>query len=133
VRWPIIVERADERRTFRLWHLVVAVFVAALIFAGLRGLVHQPNGAAIGALSALVLSSVSVAISFGFIHIGKKLGGGGTGDLMGWGVHRGGLVGFCAWLLGMGMKVGLLLLAIVVGPVATVALIWVLINRLGGF
>jgi hypothetical protein len=120
-------------RHWKLWHLVVAVFVAALIFAGLRGLVHQPNGVAIGALSALVLSSVSVAISFVLILVGKKIGGGVIDGLIGWAVRRGGVVGFCVWLLGMGLKVGFLMFAIVVGPVATVALIWILIMRIGNF
>ena len=41
--------------------------------------------------------------------------------MIGWGLRRGGVVGFCVWVVGTGIKVGFVLTAVVVGPVATVA------------
>ena len=47
------------------------------------------------------------------------------------GVRRGGVVGFLAWLVGIGAEVFYYVAAIVVGPIATIALLlW--LARLAG-
>jgi hypothetical protein len=133
MRAQLIGDQPKRRRPFRLWHLVAAVFVSALAFGGLRGLVRNPNGTGIGVLTAPVLISISVAITFAIIHVGKKLGGGLTDGLIGWAVRRGGVVGFFVWLLGIGINVGFVLTAVLVGPVATVAFLLWLLFRIDGF
>lgn len=125
--------RPTNRRTIRLWHLVVAVFASALVLAMIRSLDREVRGVAAGGVSALALSAVSVAISFGFIHVGKVLGGWITRGLMERSVRRGGVLGFFGWLVGIGLNVAYVLVAIVVGPVATLAIAYWLVTRVVQF
>jgi hypothetical protein len=119
------------KRRWKLWHLAMAVLVSALVFGAIRAIARESNGATVGGMTAAVLILASGASSLAFVHLGRKLQDRATGGLTRWAVRRGGVVGFCAWAVGIGLNVGITLGAIVLGPVATtVFLFWVLI-RLG--
>jgi hypothetical protein len=111
--------------------LAAAVLVSALFFGAIRALVSRSDGPVVGGLAILILASVAVAISSTLILAGRKLAGWATARLKDWGVRIGGVFGFLAWLLGLGVEVAFVLASILVGPIAAVSLLFRLLASLG--
>ena len=124
----ILRSRVGGRRRLRLWHLSVAVLVAALAFGAIRSLVRESSRP----VAAVFMASAAVGVSFALIRLGRAVAGRAMAALKGWGVRRGGVVGFGAWVAGIGVEAGFVLASIVIGPVATVALLAWLLARLDG-
>ena len=102
---------APRRRDWKLWHLAALVLASALTFGLLRAVAVSPQGRILGVLLGAMLASCGVIAA-------RALPSG----LKGWGVRHGGPIGFLAWLLGIGLD-----LTLVVVAVALVALTFLLL------
>jgi hypothetical protein len=115
--------RGEGRRKHRLWHLLTAVLVAALVFGAIRAVASETNSLVLDALffvGTLVVFFVSVTIVAGvpivFFHFGVKLGDRVARRLKSWGLRRGGGFGSCARRVGIGANFAIVAGAIVLGP-----------------
>ena len=111
-----------EKKRWKLWHFAVVVLLAALIFGTIRALSGQPDGP-IDGLYSLVVATLAGLAPLALIRVGRKVAGRATSGMKGWGVRRGGVIGFMAWLVAGGVEVVYYLAAIVIGPIATIALL----------
>ncbi len=123
--------RPAERKRWRLWHFAVIVLAAALVLGAIRAIARGPGGPAVNSLVALVMAAACGGASYGIVQAGRKVAGRATTGLKQWGIHRDGVIGFLAYLVGLGLEVGFVLAAIVIGPIATIALLFWL-ARLAG-
>ncbi len=128
---PLKPGRPAGRPRWKLWHFTVIVLAAALVFATIRALSGEPNGPIDGLYSLVVLAIAGLA-PLGLIMGGRKVAGWATSGLKDWGVRRGGMFGFTAWLVGISVEVGYYLASIVVGPVAAIAVFLWLARLVGG-
>ena len=113
-------EAAPPRR--KLWHLVVAVLAAALLFATIRAL--ATGGA--GGLYTLVIIALAGLTPLTLIRLGRAVGRRTTGVAKRWGLERGGVLGFLAWVISLAVESVYYLSALLVSPVAVIfLLLWV--------
>ncbi len=126
---PSSMTRAVDstRARWKLWHLTVAVLVSALVFASIRTLGAGSNKPWVLVILASILGSAFV----GSVSLAGKLGARATRGLRGWGIHRGGVVGFLAWAFGLGINVAFVLVAIVGLPAAVISGFYWIINIAG--
>ena len=108
---------APPKRRWKLWHLTVSVLVSALLFAAIRTLGDESYRSWIVAILAIILGIAFV----GSVSLAGKLGGRATRGLRDWGLRRGGVVGFCAWMLGLGVNVAFIVAAILGLPAAVIS------------
>jgi hypothetical protein len=105
------------KRRWKLWHLTAAVLASALVFAAIRTLGDESYRPWVLVILASILGSAFV----GSVSLAGKLGGRATLGLRNWGLRRGGVVGFCAWVLGLGVNVLFIVAAILGLPVALIS------------
>ena len=116
-------EAAPPRR--KLWHLVVAVLAAALLFATIRALATDEAGGA-GGLYTLVIIALAGLTPLTLIRLGRAVGRRTIGVAKRWGLERGGVLGFLAWVISLAVESVYYLSALLVSPVAVIfLLLWV--------
>lgn len=115
---------APRRRDWKLWHLAALVLASALTFGLLRALAVSPQGRILGVLLGAILASCGViAARARSRRRDDARNFRPPSGLKGWGVRHGGPIGFLAWLLGIGLD-----LTLVVVAVALVALTFLLLG-----
>jgi hypothetical protein len=116
-------EAAPPRR--KLWHLVVAVLAAAVLFATIRALATDEVGAAGGPYTLVVIALAGLT-PLTLVRLGRALGRRTTGVAKRWALERGGVVGFLAWVVALAVESVCYLSALLVSPVAVIfLLLWV--------
>lgn len=124
--------RTEVGRKLRIWHFAVVVLATALVFGTIRIMAHGgPDGLAETGMVALVIASACGGVPYAIVWIGRKVAGRPISGLKEWGVRRGGLFGFLAWVVGIGVEFVFIQAAILIGPVAVIVLI-VWLVRLAG-
>ena len=108
----------SRRRTFHLWHGSIAVLVSALVFGLFRALGAETPQSMLFSLLALALAIAYVAS----VSFASKIGSRMTRSLKEWGLDRGGIVGFCAWLFALLVNVMIIVGAIFLGPALVIGL-----------
>jgi hypothetical protein len=115
----------------RLWHLVVGVLVASVVFAGIKALARPSDGSGLGfALGFLALWILSCSVLI-FLSLGTRLGDRVTRGLKGWGLARGGVSGFSAFAIGVGVNLVIALSATALGAFLVVNLLLLLFRFSG--
>jgi len=106
---------APRRREWKLWHLAALVLASALLFGLLRALADSPQGRILGVLLGAMLASFGVIAARARGRRRRRDDARNLrppSDLKGWGVRHGGPIGFLAWLLGIGLDLALVVVAV---------------------
>jgi hypothetical protein len=112
----------------KLWHLAVVVLVVALMLGSLVALKKESMGSGIGgSLFVSGVIGVFAIICFGSAQLGTRLTRGPLDRLKRWGVCRGGVAGFIAWLLSSFADAAILVGAIATGLAAAYGLGWLVL------
>src|SRR6516162_2990523 len=113
---------------WKLWHLAVAVLVVALMLGGLVALKKEARGSGVG--GSLVVSSVVgvfAITSFSSAQTVKRLTREPLDRLKKWGIRRGGVAGFLAWLFSTFADPAILVGSIGLGLGAALGLGWLVL------
>ena len=112
----------------RVWHLAMVVGVVALLLGGLVALKKEAEGSGVG--GGLVISGVIGVFAitcYGSARLGVWLAQGPLDRLGSWGVRRGGLAEFLAWLIASVAEAAVLVGSVALGLGAAYGIGWLIL------
>jgi hypothetical protein len=112
---------------WKLWHLAALVLVVALMLGGLVALKREATVSGIGGPLVWGVIGVFATTCFASARIGTKVTRGPLKRLRRWGLLRGGVTGFLAWLFSAFADATILVGSIALGLTAALGLIWLVL------
>jgi hypothetical protein len=112
---------------WKLWHLAVAVLVVALMLGGLVALRREATVSGIGGSLVWGVIGAFAITCFGSARIGTRIARGPLARWKRWGVCRGGVIGFLAWLFSTLADAAILVGAVAAGLAAAFGLVWLVL------
>jgi hypothetical protein len=113
----------------RLWHLAATVLGVALMLGGLVALKREAMVSGIGGPLVWGVMAVFATTCFGSARIGTKVTRGPLKRLRRWGLLRGGVAGFIAWLFSAFADATILVGSVAVGLTAAFGLVWLVLIK----
>ena len=115
---------------WNLWHLAVVVLVVALLLGGLVALKKEAEGSGLGGWPVVSgVIGIFAVTSFGLARIGTRLTRRPLSNLRSWGISRGGIDGFLAWVFSSFADAAILVGSIATGLAAASGLGWLILTR----